>query len=345
MSDDAVESLIQWFTRNGGVFDSECVGFRYDDESGRGAFALSDIPEGQVLFTIPRHLLLSTRTCDLREQLGEDAWKRLGAGWAGLILCMMWEQAKGSDGKWSFNTPMFWAADELELLEGPLPLISFYAEKIGKEDAEEEYRSRIVPVIKRTFTIWGAVSSLVVSTSRSGRVKRIMHRRTRKAYDDDDARAPGDLLRRYGHVDSVPLPDGSFGNPADVVEVKASLAVEVVASTSKPDIAKSIDERIDWWLEQGGDELRASSYSFLAFQHFPRVLTQNASVFVIEASTPSLPAELISLLRLLLMPQPEWAKTKMKEKPPKPSLDAELIPVAIKMLVMRLEMYETTLEV
>jgi N-lysine methyltransferase SETD6 len=101
MSDDVVDTLIQWFTRNGGVFGSECVGFRYDDESGRGAFALSDIPEGQVLFTIPRYLLLSTRTCDLREQLGENAWKRLGAGWAGLILCMMWEQAKGSDGKWS----------------------------------------------------------------------------------------------------------------------------------------------------------------------------------------------------------------------------------------------------
>jgi N-lysine methyltransferase SETD6 len=85
--------------------------------------------------------------------------------------------------------------------------------------------------------------------------------------------------------------------------------------------------------------------SFLALQHFPRVLTRNASVFVIEASTPSLPAELISLLRLLLMPQPEWAKTKMKEKPPKANLDAELIPVVIKMLVIRLEMYETTLEV
>lgn len=62
-----------------------------------------------------------------------------------------------------------------------------------------------------------------------------------------------DLLRRYGHVDLLPLPDGTIGNPADVVEVEADLAV-VVCTESSSQFPEGLHERIDWWLEQGGDE-------------------------------------------------------------------------------------------
>lgn len=62
-----------------------------------------------------------------------------------------------------------------------------------------------------------------------------------------------DLLRRYGHVDLLPLPDGTIGNPADVVEVEADLAV-VVCTESSNQLPEWLHERIDWWLEQGGDE-------------------------------------------------------------------------------------------
>lgn len=62
-----------------------------------------------------------------------------------------------------------------------------------------------------------------------------------------------DLLRRYGHVDLVPLPDGTMGNPADVVEIDADLAVTVCTRSFDPN-AIDITGRIDWWLEQGGDE-------------------------------------------------------------------------------------------
>jgi N-lysine methyltransferase SETD6 len=61
------------------------------------------------------------------------------------------------------------------------------------------------------------------------------------------------LLRRYGHVDQVPLPDGSLGNPADIVEIRADLVVKSITQ----DLGS---ERVDWWLEQGGDELRSSPY-------------------------------------------------------------------------------------
>lgn len=62
-----------------------------------------------------------------------------------------------------------------------------------------------------------------------------------------------DLLRRYGHVDILPLPDGGEGNPADVVEVCADIVVDVVTQYSNLPTELS-KERINWWLEQGGDE-------------------------------------------------------------------------------------------
>ncbi len=63
-----------------------------------------------------------------------------------------------------------------------------------------------------------------------------------------------DLLRRYGHVDQVPLADGGLGNPADVVEIRADLVMGVIVQ-NYPELAgpRSV-ERVDWWLEEGGDE-------------------------------------------------------------------------------------------
>ena len=57
-----------------------------------------------------------------------------------------------------------------------------------------------------------------------------------------------ELLRGFGHVDWVPLPGGGFGNPGDVAEVRADVLVK--AGAAPPDVEK----RIDWWLEEGGDE-------------------------------------------------------------------------------------------
>ena len=55
---------------------------------------------GHVLFEIPRNLLLSTRTSELKKRLGKDEWASLGKGWTPLILCMMWEAAKGGKSNW-----------------------------------------------------------------------------------------------------------------------------------------------------------------------------------------------------------------------------------------------------
>jgi N-lysine methyltransferase SETD6 len=63
-----------------------------------------------------------------------------------------------------------------------------------------------------------------------------------------------DLLRKYGHIDMIPLPQGGEGNPSDIVEVRADLVVSTLAQQNcgiSPALTK---ERIDWWLEEGGDE-------------------------------------------------------------------------------------------
>lgn len=64
-----------------------------------------------------------------------------------------------------------------------------------------------------------------------------------------------DLLRRYGHVDLIPMAGGVEGNPADIVEIRADLVVDVLRMHSEQEGDDSFLERIDWWLEEGGDEL------------------------------------------------------------------------------------------
>ena len=49
--------------------------------------------------------------------------------------------------------------------------------------------------------------------------------------------------------------ENQLGNPADVVDISADLALEVVAShLGKLAEDSELKERIDWWLEEGGDE-------------------------------------------------------------------------------------------
>ena len=63
-----------------------------------------------------------------------------------------------------------------------------------------------------------------------------------------------DLLRKYGHVDIILLPQSGEGNPSDIVEVRADLIVSVLTQQDCDVSPDSIKERIDWWLEEGGDE-------------------------------------------------------------------------------------------
>jgi hypothetical protein len=62
-------------------------------------------------------------------------------------------------------------------------------------------------------------------------------------------------------VDLVPCPHlkGALGNPQDVVEIRADLVVKVVCGDAAND--EKNQQRIDWWLDEGGDEYVSSPLS------------------------------------------------------------------------------------
>ncbi|KAG8693970.1 hypothetical protein FRC08_008784 [Ceratobasidium sp. 394] len=144
--------LLQWFKSHDGTIDEQYMGLARLEGCGWSAIALKDIPKDHVLFEIPRSLLLSTRTCTLKEKLSKAEWARLGKGWTPLILCMMWEAAKREESIWdgyldtmpvTFDTPMFWPEADLQELRG-----TTIAEKIGHEEADKEYTDRLLPLVQ-----------------------------------------------------------------------------------------------------------------------------------------------------------------------------------------------------
>ncbi|KAG1725403.1 uncharacterized protein EDB91DRAFT_90561 [Suillus paluster] len=149
-----MDDFVAWFQHHSGVLDTSMMGITDFPGSGRGAIALRDIPENHTIFTLPRFLTLSTRTSTLPSTFGIEAWRKykLHKGWVGLILCMMWEEAQGNQGKWitylaslptQFDTPMFWSDEELQELQG-----TAVVDKIGRVEAERDYHEKLVPAIK-----------------------------------------------------------------------------------------------------------------------------------------------------------------------------------------------------
>ncbi|KAJ7020004.1 SET-domain protein [Mycena alexandri] len=419
---DVVSELLDWFQAGGGSLDKSHVGFAVFPDCGRGAVALQDIPEGHILFKIPRELLLSTETSALPGRVGLARWReaKMHVGWVGLILCMMWETAQGPRSKWSkyleslpatFDTPMFWSALELEELKG-----TSVVEKLGKADAERDFREKLLRMVQSrpdifppdtipiyyTLEIYHVMGSRILSRSfdvekddpedetegeeagntslgsamdvdapqedaesvHSGDSEhadededaeeedessgvsmvpladmlnaRYGSENAKLFYEKDDLRMVStkliksgeqiwntygdlpnaELLRRYGHVDMLALPNGNLGNPGDVVEIPADLAVASLQMADSP-VTK---ERIDWWLEQGGDDV------------------------VVLESDLEVPLALVALIRLLRLTTDEWEKTVAKDKVPKPKLDDAVLTLVRAVLEHRLKEYPSSLD-
>ncbi|KAG8734283.1 hypothetical protein FRC10_011803, partial [Ceratobasidium sp. 414] len=138
-----------------------------------------------------------------------------------------------------------------------------------------------------------------------------------------------DLLRRYGYVDAL-------GTGLDIVELKGSTMVECAAGSLSEEQRK---ERVDWWLEMGGDE-----FSALAFTISNQRLTLSVdySTFTLDMST-LLPPPLLSFAQLMLLPNTEWEHAQEKEKPPKPK-SPQVHTCIQEALTKRLSTYPTTLQ-
>ncbi|UZJ54473.1 hypothetical protein CBS101457_003793 [Exobasidium rhododendri] len=104
-TNDPVEaSFVRNFRLSGGELSPQCKFVHYKT-MGRGMIAAETIQEGDLLFSIPRHMLLNLRNSILPEicKRFEDfialngssdlpnKWEDVNTGWLGLMLTMMWE--------------------------------------------------------------------------------------------------------------------------------------------------------------------------------------------------------------------------------------------------------------
>ncbi|KAM4066374.1 SET domain-containing protein [Hirsutella rhossiliensis] len=154
-------AFVHWFqSLPGATFSNsiEIVDLR-SRNAGRGIVAIRDIPADTTLFTIPRRAIVNIDTSTLRSQLphlfesqGDGDDEQELDSWSALILVLMYEYFMGPSSAWkpyldvlpdAFDTPMFWSDEELQELQTS-PLRS----RIGKTDAEEMFRSKLLPVIR-----------------------------------------------------------------------------------------------------------------------------------------------------------------------------------------------------
>ncbi|KAL8276921.1 hypothetical protein RQP46_010649 [Phenoliferia psychrophenolica] len=152
----AEQDFTNWLTTHGTSICPD-VAFSAFEGMGRGLIATADIQPDTVIFSLPRTLLVTTSTSLLPTLLPADEWSALG-GWSPLILIMMYERSRPADPAafpptWapyfallpapnSFDSLMFWSEDELAELEGSTVL-----GKVGREEAEEEWRDVVWPFV------------------------------------------------------------------------------------------------------------------------------------------------------------------------------------------------------
>ncbi|CAM1507847.1 Fc.00g046950.m01.CDS01 [Cosmosporella sp. VM-42] len=162
---EAGGKFLQWFKSLPGAEFSDAIKIvdLRDRNAGRGIIAAEDISPDATLFTIPRKGIINVETSELPKKIpdvfdlnavgdDDDAGPQMDS-WSSLILVMIYEYLQGNSSKWkpyfdvlpsAFDTPMFWSENELEYLQA-----SHMRSKIGKAEAEEMFRSRLLPVIRK----------------------------------------------------------------------------------------------------------------------------------------------------------------------------------------------------
>ncbi|WQF79126.1 Putative SET domain, rubisco LSMT, substrate-binding domain, SET domain superfamily [Colletotrichum destructivum] len=166
----ASQQFLSWFrSLQGATFhdDIQIVDLR-GQNAGRGIIATKDIAPETILFTIPRKSIINTETSELPKKIpqvftgndgdDEDMENEPLDSWGSLILVMIYEYLQGDASPWKpyfevlpdkFDTLMFWESSDLEWLRGSAVL-----SKIGKDEADEMFRSRILSVISANPTIF-----------------------------------------------------------------------------------------------------------------------------------------------------------------------------------------------
>ncbi|KAK4139545.1 uncharacterized protein C8A04DRAFT_32992 [Dichotomopilus funicola] len=167
---NGTHNFATWFQAlTGATFRSDLVSIEdlRQRHAGRGIIATADIAADTVLFTIPRHAIICSATSALRDKIprvfdldgadGDSDDEGEGSSssqdsWTLLILVLIYEYIRGSDSPWkpyldilpsAFDTPMFWSPAELSELQA-----SALGGRVGKEEADEMIRTKILSVIR-----------------------------------------------------------------------------------------------------------------------------------------------------------------------------------------------------
>ncbi|GAA5952253.1 hypothetical protein JCM21900_000467 [Sporobolomyces salmonicolor] len=376
------KAFLEWFKGKGGTVHP-AVGFKQFDGMGRGAVALLDIEPDTLLFSIPRSLLLTTSTAALPSLLPAESWSAL-SGWTPLILSMMYEYLRTAT--WtpylsllpppgSFNSLMFWSDDELADLKGSMVL-----GKIGKEEAEQEFKETVGPFIKEheavlgkaedyTLELFHWMGSLVLSRSFHVDHKEEEEGKEDEEEDSDDeeederedvadvAMVPfADLLNAQSGCDNARL----FYEPLTLNMMATSripAGTQIFNTYADPPNSDLLRRygHVDDMNEADLVEVGLESVVDLIgpAQGLGEEEREMRAEWLLEMGIDdtfgiemnhSLPPELISAIRTFLLSADDFTKAQKKESPPKPKLDASSAAWARQLVERREAEYETSIE-
>ncbi|XAO21820.1 hypothetical protein I312_100576 [Cryptococcus bacillisporus CA1280] len=209
------------------------------------------------------------------------------------------------------------------------------------DDEEEEEVVVMIPFADMLNAAWGKDNAhlYVDEDTIEGFDEGVVMKSTRlvkqseQIYNTYDSPPNSELLRKYGHVDVLPLPSdvlalldetelGSwpYGNPGDEVLLQGDLIVGCVAAKlGGKHMKATLQDRIDWWLEEGQEDIFP-----LNFSH-------------------DIDDGLISFIRLLLYDL-DWDKAQKKGRVPHAMMDETVAGVLQEIVNQRLAQYKENIE-
>ncbi|GAA5801774.1 hypothetical protein HPULCUR_007227 [Helicostylum pulchrum] len=374
----------QWLESNGATLNKDIAIKDYRSEgAGRGVVATNDIKEGDLLFSLPRNILLSQLTTSLKDLDGIGKEYLELPGWSPLILSLMYESQK-QDSFWkpyfdvlprNFSTPMFWDQQDLKELDGT-DIVS----KIGKEDAEATYERDIKPIVEKysdifdknvhNLDLYHLCGSLIMSYSFNDELQKAEKEQKEEEAEDSEEEEEEEE-EEQGLISMVPMADllnhKTGYNNARLFHEQDSLQMKAIKNIAKGEqIYNTYGDLCN------ADLLR--KYGFVDdINEFD--IVELDGPLVVECSCPEadeelvekkidflmeegvldecfvidteyeIPQELIIAVHVLLATSDEFEKMEEKQKLPKPKLTQEVKNVIENILKKRLEQrYETSLE-
>ncbi|KAK2749437.1 hypothetical protein FQN57_006371 [Myotisia sp. PD_48] len=149
--DEVSNDFLSWVKRQPGCWVHSGIEIKdaRSKDAGRSIFTTKDLDKDEELLSVPEKEVLCVKNSKAKVFLGKD--QRKNDPWFCMIVVMIYEYLQGPKSKWAsyfeilpttFDTLMYWNDDELRELEG-----SAIINKIGKAEAEETFRTSLVPLL------------------------------------------------------------------------------------------------------------------------------------------------------------------------------------------------------